>query len=117
MNDGFLSGLLNSFTSGARSSLDAFEQDFSRLQEGRKPDQAIRALQQILAAYDNPMGVVMPKVNMTERIFKDPKIGWEIINQGTIDPLQSLLMSGGQGSIREALLRTLLQQRQNMGAR
>ena len=117
MNDGFLAGLLNSITSGARSSLDAAEQDWSRLKQGRKPDQAIRALQQILAAYDNPAGVMMPKVGMTERVFTDPKIGWETINKGAIDPLQSLLMSGGKGSIREALLRTLLQQRENMGVR
>ena len=75
MNDGFLSGLLNSFTSGARSSADAFEQDFSRLSEGRKPDQAIKALQQILAAYDTPFGVKMPYVNMGDRVFRDPKIG------------------------------------------
>lgn len=80
MADGFgdfLSGLLKAFTSGARSTADAFQEDVDAVSRGTLPPQAMKAGGQIIGAMANPsVNPVVPAMRYTRRVF-DPQTGWQ----------------------------------------
>lgn len=110
MNDNFLSGLLGSIQSGARSSMDAFEQDVGRVSEGRMPDHAMALLSQMLGAYSLGTGLkqTIPANSLTRKVF-DSKKGWGTapMDNPSVDPVISLLMHAQPGSVRDMMLQAL----------
>jgi hypothetical protein len=111
---GFLEGLLESIKSGGQSTLDAFQQDIGRLQEGRPPEQAIKAGGQVLGAMGQPaINPMIPALRYT-RIFTPPgsetqQAVSQIVPGG--DWFQMFTRQGGFGPFLEQLLKFSERQR------
>jgi hypothetical protein len=111
---GFLEGLLQSIKSGGQSTLDAFQQDIGRLQEGRLPEQAMTAGGQIIGAMGQPaVNPVIPALRYTRSFIPpgatEPEVFSKIYPGG--DWLQMFTRQGGFGPLLEQLLKFSERQR------
>lgn len=78
---GFLSGLIDAASRGARSTMDAAQEDFDLIKQGRAPRQAIKAGGQVIGAMGNPaVNPTIPALQYTRKVF-DPQTGWQTINK------------------------------------
>ncbi len=104
-----LSMLLDILKSGFRATGDAFQQDVDSLKERRPPEQAQKAIMQILSTMGNPaVNQPVPQLVRYSRVF-DPKTGWEsdlkkqVVNGG--DWLTLFMRQGGLGQFLETMLK------------
>jgi hypothetical protein len=115
----FLGSLLKPIQEGWQSTVDNFQGDVGKVQEGQMPSNLLNTLQGMMAMSGTGnvaqgMGPGMAKLPsyVTGKKTFDPQKGWEFIKEAeypSVDPLKSLLQGNIFGADFSDMLMKLLQ--------